>query len=278
MSFAKFAFSTLVLGSSLLAAACGGGGGTGGGGAGGGTTTATGNTAASTGGATSTGATASSTGATTSSTGATTSSTTGAGGAPDCSAFFATPGPCGLCTEQKCCSELTACKGSQDCLDCMMGVKDVKTDPACKAAPTKALLDAVDTCDNTQCTNACLNPDMDTAACDAKTTQVGACATDTAKFPCNPITNAGCKAGEQCDYAIGMGADDTFVCFPLDPMPTSVCEDCSMHFCGAGLTCIGTCARYCCDNTDCGTGICSKTTAQVDKPGMGAVGICVAKP
>jgi len=266
MKIDTLSFATVMLGSTLfLAAACGNGGN-------GSTTTGAATMSAGSGGQG--GATGSTTAASTTGT----TGTTGTGGAPGCSQFFATTGMCGQCTEQKCCPELTACKGSQDCLDCVTGVKDVKADPACTAAATKALLGAIDTCDTMKCTNECLNPDMDTAVCTAKETQTGACATDTTKFPCNPITNAGCAAGEQCDYAIGASSDDKFQCFPLDDAPTALCEDCSVHYCGVGLTCIGTCGRYCCDDSDCGTGVCNKTTAEVDKPGLGAVGICVAGP
>jgi hypothetical protein len=227
-------------------------------------------------------------GAASTSSSATTTSTAGSGGTPgtasstgtgggDCSGLFSMPGLCATCTEQKCCAELTACKGSSDCFACVTGAKDVKTDPACQAAPVKALLGAIDTCDEMKCTDECLDPSMDTPACDASLTQTGACATDTTKFPCNPITNAGCPGGQQCDYAIGAGSSNVFQCFPLDAMPTALCADCSTHYCGAGLTCIGTCARYCCDDSDCGTGVCSKTAAEVDQPGQGAVGLCVTK-
>jgi hypothetical protein len=90
---------------------------------------------------------------------------------------------------------------------------------------------------------------------------------------CNPITNASCKVdgGQVCDThydgdkLVGFMCleqkSSSGLCAPCDPLGGS---------CGAGLTCIaGSCAKFCCEDTDCGAGnICEKSLA-----GMGA-GVC----
>jgi hypothetical protein len=91
---------------------------------------------------------------------------------------------------------------------------------------------------------------------------------------CNPFTAAECDtaAGETCDTD-GTG----FFCFPPPPKnDVALCGDCgsasmSGDFCAVGLTCIGKCAAFCCDDGDCGTaGKCDKTLV-----GDPDVGICV---
>lgn len=87
---------------------------------------------------------------------------------------------------------------------------------------------------------------------------------------CNPVTNDGCDsaAGEACDATA-----DGFVCFPA-PNDVALCGECSNSagpFCEAGSTCVGAegtqCVKYCCDDGDCGSGVCDT--------GGGLVGVCV---
>ena len=94
-----------------------------------------------------------------------------------------------------------------------------------------------------------------------------------ALLQCNPVTNEGCMAGaEECDLATG----GVFQCFASDPSDAPICQMCDEAagpFCGAGMTCLGdgSCARYCCDDADCGSGKCDKSS----EPGN--VGVCVMK-
>jgi hypothetical protein len=93
---------------------------------------------------------------------------------------------------------------------------------------------------------------------------------------CNPITNSPCNAdaGEACDFSQG-----GFHCYPPPPANTAtLCQACDLTngpACVGTATCVPTpngneCARYCCDDTDCGSGHCDKTTFQSDP-----IGFCV---
>jgi hypothetical protein len=92
---------------------------------------------------------------------------------------------------------------------------------------------------------------------------------------CNPVTNEPCTAGMDlvCDIAGSVG----FKCWPT-ARPGELCDDCNqggMMFCGAGMTCVGVhaCARYCCEDGDCGSGTCVKELEGADwfpqAPGLG---------
>jgi hypothetical protein len=87
---------------------------------------------------------------------------------------------------------------------------------------------------------------------------------------CNPVTNAGCKTGEACDAS----ENNTFVCFP-PPNDSGVCVTCDNKagpFCKGGYGCSASngCAKYCCDDGDCGTGKCVKEGQ--DGPLWGGIG------
>jgi hypothetical protein len=89
---------------------------------------------------------------------------------------------------------------------------------------------------------------------------------------CNPVTNAGCGPDEWCDLS-NVG----FHCFPADPAAAGQCETCDISGAGCqpGLHCFEdslACARYCCDDADCGVGRCDIE----DLTGF-TVGICVAQ-
>jgi hypothetical protein len=105
----------------------------------------------------------------------------------------------------------------------------------------------------------------------------GACVTLTGDggVECNPVTSAPCNidAGEACDYE-GAG----FHCYPPPPPNTAVicgaCDDTNGPACAPTGTCVPVdgggqaCARFCCDDTDCGQGHCDKGTGQT-------VGLCL---
>ncbi len=111
-------------------------------------------------------------------------------------------------------------------------------------------------------------------ACDAPLVapSLGACALENGSLPgafaCNPVTNEGCNDNEACDVA-GMTGFDCYAGNTAD-----LCEPCDQQasagpFCTEGTTCfrpdgsgtLPSCARYCCDDGDCGGATCVKTSA-----------------
>ncbi|MBM4358635.1 MAG: hypothetical protein FJ096_11065 [Deltaproteobacteria bacterium] len=94
---------------------------------------------------------------------------------------------------------------------------------------------------------------------------------------CNPVTSEGCTPEKTCDAT----TDDTFECLATGEMASGVCGLCDNAkgpYCGPGSACLvsGKCARFCCDDGDCGTGKC----IQVDDDGVPLyagvdVGLCI---
>ncbi|MDP9002217.1 MAG: hypothetical protein M3O46_19160 [Myxococcota bacterium] len=97
------------------------------------------------------------------------------------------------------------------------------------------------------------------------------------KFSCNPLTNAGCRAGEDevCD-------DDDHGAFGCDPDSDNVkeggeCNDKEGPSCAAGMTCDtpndsdphGVCRRFCCTRADCPGARC-----MVLDRDFGTLGVC----
>jgi hypothetical protein len=203
--------------------------------------------------------------------GATGVSGTGAG--PPCGGTIA--GECGACAEAGCCAELITCTSDPGCVDCI-------NDPAVVGSPsaTCAVVDSTSARRSdalTGCIAAaqcpgdpCLVNPQPPPNCDPPipAPSDGACA---AGLGCNPITSEGCDtaAGEVCDLAGG----GTFACAPQG-YANLVCSGCgATRWCGVGGTCYGAlCARFCCDDGDCGTGECSfEALGTSSSP----VGICV---
>ena len=157
--------------------------------------------------------------------------TGGGGGAPSCVGIIAKPTTCTTCVSGACCADLAACDGIPNCVDCFFGVQmDQKLcgTPAITAASEKLFH-----CTECECGDECLPKS------------------------CNPVTNAPCDtaAGESCDFG-----SDGFVCYPA-PNDAKLCEECDQSngpYCAPGHTCLedGGCAKYCCDDGDCGTGTC----------------------
>lgn len=99
---------------------------------------------------------------------------------------------------------------------------------------------------------------------------------------CNPVTQEPCAPTEACDRVQPFpGTVSGFFCFP-PPNETAICESCNTNVgrtCEAGLTCVddtgalpatdGLCGRYCCDDEDCGTGVCLKGTYAPAAPDLG---------
>jgi uncharacterized membrane protein YgcG len=167
---------------------------------------------------------------------------TNASAMPICDGSFWGP-TCGACLEAECCAELEQSNGvwSEDidsCADaCAADCFNEFEAPECSVpVPLPA-------------TGACVAADV---------------------HDCNPITQEGCNvaAGEACDLGAGK-----FVCYPA-PNTLAACETCPQDndstWCGPGLTCTGTCAKYCCEDADCGPGTCVKGLYFIDL----GVGLC----
>lgn len=208
-------------------------------------------TGAASGGGGSGGATSTTSGSSTTVTSSTVTSTvvsSGMGGASGCSALLPADSPCNDCLENDCCDLIIECQADAVCAACLVDDSDVS---ACvNSAPWQGLY---------SCLNFCA------AACSG---------------PCNPVTN------EPCSNTIGghWGCHDLsllgqgrsgFVCLAVGADGGDQCGACdapSGAFCKGSMDCNsdGTCARYCCDDGDCGTGTCDKTYL-----GDPNVGLCV---
>ena len=232
---------TLALFTAILAASslggCGGdgeatggnGGGGGAGAAGGGTTTDT-----------PTGTNSDTTGTTSGNTGSTTS-------AGDCTGTL-NGTSCANCIESSCCGQMTACLADPECTTCFL---DPQADVAMCAENNDAFSMLL-VCADDSCTDSCTP-----FSCDAPTTAPsgGSCILLSPTIQCNPVSNGECdtNAGEVCAYN-----GDGFECFP-PPADVALCEACgdSANLCAPGTGCLdSTCVRFCCEDGDCGTGLC----------------------
>lgn len=211
---------------------------------------------------TSASSTTTSTTATTSTT-STTVTSTSTGSSGDCTGLGTDSfdEACGLCLEENCCAELIEWGGIGDLTtelnDC--GVANCPTECL---PPVQGVVGAPE----------CSAPPGPQAA--------GACVTVADPINCNPVTN------EPCDTAGGEACDNTgagFECFgpPNDTDTCDTCDNANGPWCKPGATCIGNggtqCAKYCCDDSDCGPGVCFKvddTGAQVF-PQSPELGVCV---
>ncbi len=184
----------------------------------------------------------------------------GAGGTPDCTGLLPATTECNTCTLNMCCPQLDACDKDPNCLDCYTG-KAPPNPNGCESPESKKAIDAVIACSNTKCVQQCNPPPPQST--------------------CNPVTNEGCDtdAEEACDITLVEGLY-VFRCRPGDNTE-EICTDCDYGqgpYCKIGMTCLpaiktaGTCARYCCDDGDCGEGVCNKNKI----PNLG-VGVCVKK-
>jgi hypothetical protein len=169
-------------------------------------------------------------------TSAASSSGTGTGGGdagPSCIDVFVA-GACNTCLETSCCQSIIDCKADAHCLYCLDTT--IPNDPLCTSAATQKVVNTFYGCDSLHCATACVAADT-----------------------CNPITNDGCGTdGSACDLGLSQG---TFQCFPPpnSAQLCGVCDDSKGPYCAPGLHCYPptlTCARYCCSDADCGSGVC----------------------
>jgi len=185
---------------------------------------------------------------------------------------------CFDCLETACCDEVRACiddSSQGGCAACIRG-----DGASCAASPVAIALFG---CIQKDCPDAC-GEGAPGPQCDApaKPASGGACAPTGDGVACNPLTNAECQSDEVCDFDTG-----GFRCFP-GPNDEEVCQPCGVAagFCGEGMSCFksvtigvqgvaiaGACARTCCDDGDCGSGVCSSYI----EVGDARVGVCLEK-
>ncbi|MBN4059085.1 hypothetical protein JYT22_00365 [Endomicrobium sp. AH-315-J14] len=95
-----------------------------------------------------------------------------------------------------------------------------------------------------------------------------------AEASCNPFSNEGCADGTVCDSNFD---DGSFACFAAST-DLSLCEACadSVGWCASGLHCReGQCARFCCQDEDCGDMGSCEFTASLKDIANDSVGLCV---
>jgi hypothetical protein len=187
---------------------------------------------------------------------------------------------CFDCLEAGCCEQLRACVVDADadgCTACLQGDGD-----ACLGSPTAVKLYG---CVLGECSDACAD-DAPGPRCDlaGDAPSAGSCVELGERATCNPVTNEGCQGDEaaSCDYDAGW-----FRCY-APPNDRELCEPCGGDdgFCAPGSTCYQSvavttegllfrraCARTCCDDADCGGGVCA---SYVEADGS-RVGACLER-
>ncbi len=98
------------------------------------------------------------------------------------------------------------------------------------------------------------------------TTGTGACIGNESNI-CNAISGAGCAAGKTCEWY-----SSSYQCVP-STSTKKLCEPCNgPGDCASGSSCMfgKVCARFCCDDSECGTGKCIKLG--------GPAGVCAVPP
>jgi hypothetical protein len=178
------------------------------------------------------------------------------GSAPSCTDLLG-PGDCETCMQQSCCLELGLCNQDNTCLNyCVFG--PLPSVAACRTGHTAELFADVGKCWTEHCAVECADTDS-----------------------CNPVTNGGCPAAEECDTTW----PGEFFCVSSTSAGAALCAKCDVFngpICAGGLHCTGSpgiCVRYCCDSGDCGSGTCDTNAAKVFGAALtpgDAVGLCMA--
>jgi hypothetical protein len=179
-------------------------------------------------------------------------------------------GACGACVEPACCNELTACRLSAACVDCFNGGTSCADDvnAAIQADVVFGCMAAAQ-CPGDPCGVNAQPPPLCGAPPDSPSG--GKCVMLGGQVLCNPVTNEGCDTslGEVCDR----GETGGFQCSPHGAT-NAICNGCgATGWCEPGHTCYGSlCTKLCCDQADCGTGVCSHDVPLALPP---ALGVCV---
>lgn len=146
---------------------------------------------------------------------------------------------CDPCIQEHCCQEISDCYDDMTCeYYCMFGT--VPSDPLCSQGKTGTAFEALKSCLATNCSTECA-----------------------AKSYCNPVNGtAGCPPPMSPTVSCEMAFPGIFVCYDMGLPPAALCQPCNLYtgpLCDDGLRCdpkSNLCARYCCNDTDCGTGHC----------------------
>jgi hypothetical protein len=92
---------------------------------------------------------------------------------------------------------------------------------------------------------------------------------------CNPVTNMGCTGTDVC---VPDADDADYYCAPGPASPAPLCAACpNGDECGPGNVCVPSaagpiCMQWCCDDSDCGPGVCDMSIAGSFG---GDLGVCV---
>jgi hypothetical protein len=177
-------------------------------------------------------------------------------------------GDCGACVEPACCNELLACTASQACVDCFNSGTCAGDSTTTQADQLVGCMAAAQ-CPGDSCGASPTPPPLCSAP--AASPSGGKCVMLGGQVLCNPITNEGCNAaaGEICDR----GPSGGFQC-AAHPLQNAICNGCGASgWCELGHTCyVSLCAKLCCDDSDCDTGVCTLGAPIALSP---PVGICV---
>ena len=189
----------------------------------------------------------------------------GVGGEPGCGPLFPGNGlACDGCMREHCCAEAIACLDEAACAACI-GRHDKDT-----CALVGEPFFAFNQCWAEHCSGEICYPKP---ACNVPDTAPsnGSCFVPTVDDACNPVTGTDCGPGVQC-----LANSEGFYCAQY-PNPAGLCLPCDNVtgvVCDAAMMCVfnTTCARFCCDDGDCGDGWCVHNVSQNPH---NEVGMCV---
>lgn len=184
---------------------------------------------------------------------------------------------CKNCLKESCCDRLDECARDASCRACLAG----------EACASSSRFDALKRCAHEACKApcyptisgipkvACLVADLSPAS--------GTCLPESPAVTCNPMVRSydcNWQAGAACDFDVRhySAPASGFACFAS--ARNHSCESCGVieGLCHYGLTCVnGLCARFCCDDLDCGPGSRCDPTFVSARLGSNphAMGICV---
>ena len=191
----------------------------------------------------------------------------GAGGiAPSCAdpIFPGNGAICDQCIRDHCCAPAVACLGEAACAECVRA-----HDPDVCGAVGQEFYD-FNQCWATYCAGEACFPGVD---CNAPVTAPsgGSCFTFGVNDQCNPITADGCNPGDSC-----LASSAGFYCagYPVSHGLCEACDNPTGIVCGPMYSCFfnTSCARYCCNDGDCGGGTCLFDISQNPHT---EVGLCV---
>ena len=198
------------------------------------------------------------------------------------------------------CISLDECAGY--CIDCHQYLTYFTSpDVICDGA-SRAAYDALAACTcqgicTTECASMCTGATPTQACLDCVDMECPAawagCQDDIQpQIKCNPVSGEPCNLNQQvCDRTIIGDIVVGFRC-ELRNNNAGLCDQCNYNFgsdtyCQQGMTCgdglggittVGSCGKYCCDDIDCGTGTCQKGVFDAVEPQLGICETTVMGP